>query len=68
MVLISEKMAAFVEAVRRAMAFEPHLILLPGDLIQIASKERYLAAAPQFRELLAPLSAPLGVYFVIGTH
>lgn len=54
------------EAVRRAMAFEPHLIVLPGDLIQIADRERYLAAAPQFRELLAPLSAPLGVYFVIG--
>lgn len=54
------------EAVRRAMAFEPHLIVLPGDLIQIANKERYLAAAPQFRELLAPLAAPLGVYFVIG--
>jgi predicted MPP superfamily phosphohydrolase len=52
--------------VRRAMAFEPHLIVLPGDLIQIANRERYLAAAPQFRELLAPLSAPLGVYFVIG--
>ena len=54
------------EAVRRAMAFEPHLIVLPGDLIQIASRERYLEAAPQFRELLAPLSAPLGVFFVIG--
>jgi len=53
-------------AVREAMRFEPHLIVLPGDLIQLESEEEYLAAVPQFRELLQPLDAPLGVYFVIG--
>ena len=53
-------------AVREAMRFEPHLIVLPGDLVQLESEEEYLAAVPQFRELLQPLDAPLGVYFVIG--
>ena len=53
-------------AVVEAMCFEPHLIVLPGDLIQLESEEEYLAAVPQFRELLQPLDAPLGVYFVIG--
>lgn len=54
------------EAVRRALAFEPHLIVLPGDLIQLDDTEEYDRAVPEFRELLRPLSAPLGVYFVIG--
>ena len=53
------------EAVAKAMAFEPHLILIPGDLIQRGAHE-YDAAIPEFRELLAPLDAPLGVYFVYG--
>lgn len=53
-------------AVREAMAFEPHLILLPGDLIQAPDIESHEAAMPAFRELLAPLDAPLGVWFVIG--
>jgi predicted MPP superfamily phosphohydrolase len=53
------------EAVRRAMAFDPHLILLPGDLIQRAPNE-YGKVVGDFRELLAPLDAPLGVYFVDG--
>jgi predicted MPP superfamily phosphohydrolase len=53
------------EAVAAAMAFEPHLILLPGDLIQCPPGE-YERAVPKFRELLAPLDAPLGVYFVVG--
>lgn len=51
-------------AVRTAMAFEPHLIVLPGDLIQL--DVGYEAVVPEFRELLRPLAAPLGVYFVIG--
>ncbi len=53
-------------AVAMAIAFEPHLILLPGDLIQADSREEFERAAPQFRELLEPLNAPLGVYFVLG--
>jgi len=53
------------EAVAGAMAFEPHLILLPGDLIQ-APADEYEAAIPEFRELLRPLEAPLGVFFVLG--
>lgn len=53
-------------AVSMAMAFEPHLILLPGDLIQADSVEAFERAAPLFRELLEPLNAPLGVYFVLG--
>jgi len=53
------------DAVRRAMDFEPHLILLPGDLIQEAPDE-YDRVAPDFRALLADLDAPLGVYFVLG--
>jgi len=52
------------EAVRRALAFEPHLVLIPGDLIQ--NEEHYDEVVPEFRELLRPLSAPLGVYFVRG--
>jgi len=53
-------------AVREAMRFAPHLIVLPGDLIQLDSEREYLAAVPEFRALLEPLDAPLGVYFVIG--
>jgi predicted MPP superfamily phosphohydrolase len=54
------------EAVRRAVEFEPHLILLPGDLMQcpdIAARERGI---PEFRELLRPLDAPMGAWFVLG--
>lgn len=54
------------EAIRRAMAFEPHLIVLPGDLIQVKGEDAYLRVVDEFRELLAPLDAPLGVYFVLG--
>ena len=54
------------EAVRLAMEFEPHLILLPGDLLQcdgVAARERGIV---EFRDLLAPLEAPLGAWFVLG--
>jgi predicted MPP superfamily phosphohydrolase len=54
------------EAVRRALAFEPHLIVLPGDLIQEHPEENYLRVIDEFRALLAPLEAPLGVYFALG--
>ncbi|MFN0243323.1 MAG: metallophosphoesterase [Planctomycetota bacterium] len=53
------------EAVRRALAFEPHLILIPGDLLQ-AWPDEFERAIPEFRELLKPLAAPMGVFFVIG--
>jgi predicted MPP superfamily phosphohydrolase len=52
-------------AVARAMAFEPHLVLLPGDLIQ-AEPAEYDRVIDDFRELLRPLAAPLGVWFVLG--
>ena len=53
------------EAVRRAMAFEPHLVLLPGDLMQ-GDGETDPAMVEEFRALLRPLWAPLGVYFAMG--
>lgn len=53
------------DAVRRALAFEPHLILIPGDLMQ-AWPDEFERAVPEFRELLMPLTAPMGVFFVIG--
>lgn len=53
------------EAVRRAMEAKPDLVLLPGDFVQVGS-HRVPEIAPAFRELLAPLEAPLGVYCVQG--
>ena len=44
----------------------PHLILLPGDLMQCTGPGHRERAVVEFRELLAPLSAPLGVWFVMG--
>lgn len=52
-------------AVARALEFKPHLILLPGDLMQIWPDEEE-RAVPEFRELLMPLVAPMGAYFVMG--
>ncbi|MBI5432881.1 MAG: metallophosphoesterase [Planctomycetes bacterium] len=51
-------------AVRATLAFEPHLILLPGDLIQRRDAPDDIARA--FHELVLPLTAPLGAYFVLG--
>ena len=53
------------EAVARVLARRPDLILLPGDLVQVPF-ERFDALIPEFRALLAPLEAPLGVWFVLG--
>jgi predicted MPP superfamily phosphohydrolase len=53
------------DAVARIMAAKPDLILLPGDLQQVGF-DHYDELIPSFRELLAPLSAPLGVYYVEG--
>lgn len=53
------------EAIRMAMAEKPDLILIPGDMTQVGR-----AGLPQiraaFHELVAPLSAPLGVFAVHG--
>jgi predicted MPP superfamily phosphohydrolase len=54
------------EALRRALAFEPHLILLPGDLMQCTGPGHRERAVVQFRALLAELHAPLGVWFAHG--
>lgn len=53
------------EAVRRAMAARPDLILVPGDLVQVGT-HRLPEIEDDFRALLAPLAAPLGVWFVQG--
>ncbi len=53
------------DAVARIMAAKPDLILIPGDLVQLGGRnlDRVI---DDFRALLAPLDAPLGVYFVQG--
>jgi predicted MPP superfamily phosphohydrolase len=53
------------EAVRRAMEAHPDLVLLPGDLVQVGT-HRLPEILDDFHALLAPLVAPLGVYFVQG--
>jgi predicted MPP superfamily phosphohydrolase len=53
------------EAVRLAVAAKPDLILLPGDFAQIGSGQ-FHAFHEAFRELVAPLSAPLGIWAVHG--
>jgi uncharacterized protein len=49
----------------RLMALAPDLILLPGDLFQ-APPEALAAELPALRDLVGRLSAPGGVYFVLG--
>lgn len=68
--VLSDIQAARVEAhhrdaVARAMAAKPDLILLPGDLVQVPF-ERFDEVLPEFRALLLPLDAPLGVFFALG--
>jgi predicted MPP superfamily phosphohydrolase len=53
------------EAVRRALAFEPHLVLLPGDLVQRRLGGE-VVDEEAFRALLRPLWAPLGVFATLG--
>jgi predicted MPP superfamily phosphohydrolase len=53
------------DAIARVMAAKPDLILLPGDLVQVG-EHRLPEILDEFHALLAPLSAPLGVYFVQG--
>jgi hypothetical protein len=53
------------EAVRRVMDARPDLIVLPGDLVQVGT-HRLPEILDDFHALLAPLDAPLGVWFVQG--
>lgn len=52
-------------AVDRLMAEKPDVILLPGDVFQGTSEE-FEATKIELRELLGRLSAPSGVYLVLG--
>lgn len=53
------------EAIRRAIDAKPDLILLPGDFTQVGG-DHLEEIASSFRELVAPLAAPLGVWAVHG--
>jgi len=53
------------EAMRRTMEAKPDLILFPGDFAQVGRRE-LAAFRAAFAELVAPLSAPLGVWAVHG--
>ncbi len=57
-----------LQALKRAMAERPDLILLAGDYLQTMGPEEYEAAREHFRSLLrqAALSAPLGVFAIGG--
>ena len=52
-------------AVDRLMAEKPDVILLPGDVFQ-GTQDQFEAAMPALWELLNRLSAPGGVYLVLG--
>ncbi len=52
-------------AVRELMQQKPDIILFAGDLFQ-GNDSQFEAAVPDFQELMATLSAPLGVYAVRG--
>ncbi len=52
-------------AVDRLMTLAPDVILVPGDLFH-GRYEAFEAAIPALRALLSRLSAPGGVYFVLG--
>ncbi|MBI4493760.1 MAG: metallophosphoesterase [Chloroflexi bacterium] len=53
------------EAIARMMALAPDLILLPGDLFQGTAQE-FEAELPALHDLVSRLSAPAGVYVVLG--
>jgi predicted MPP superfamily phosphohydrolase len=52
-------------AVDLALAADPDLIVLPGDLFQ-GARDQFNAELPEIRELLSRLHAPGGVYIVAG--
>ncbi|WP_205696829.1 metallophosphoesterase [Conexibacter sp. SYSU D00693] len=53
------------EAVRRAMALRPDIVLLPGDVHQDSTR-RFREELPRIRALLRGLRAPGGVFFAQG--
>ena len=53
-------------AIAQLMSERPDLILLPGDVAQPEGEAAFRALLPELRALLADLSAPLGVYCVLG--
>ena len=53
------------DAVTRLLALRPDIILIPGDLFQ-GSDAEFRRELPAYRELLARLQAPGGVYAVRG--
>ena len=53
------------DAVARLMALKPDIILLPGDVFQ-GNREAFEAERAALRDLLGQLSAPGGVYLVLG--
>ena len=53
------------DAVARALAAHPDLILLPGDFVQVGT-HLIPAIWPDFHALVAQLDAPLGVFAVQG--
>jgi predicted MPP superfamily phosphohydrolase len=52
-------------AVARLMAQEPDIIVMPGDVFQ-GTREEFDATRYDLRDLLSQLSAPGGVYLVLG--
>ncbi len=52
-------------AVERLMAQKPDVILIPGDVFQ-GNREQFDATSPDLKALLERLSAPGGVYLVLG--
>ncbi|MFO0954347.1 MAG: metallophosphoesterase [Isosphaeraceae bacterium] len=52
-------------AVARLMSERPDVILLPGDVFQ-GTPAQFVATMPELWELLKSLSAPGGVYLVLG--
>jgi predicted MPP superfamily phosphohydrolase len=53
------------DAVARLMALKPDIILLPGDVFQ-GTRQAFEANRAALRDLLGQLSAPGGVYLVLG--
>ena len=54
-----------VQAVATLMNQRPDLIVLGGDYVTLSDRQQYVHAAA---EALAPLSAPNGVYAILGNH
>ena len=55
------------EAIDRALALKPDLILVPGDIFQ-GTEQELEDQLPALRSLLKKLQAPHGVWFVMGNN